>query len=178
MKTGRGMLIAGGVLTGVGVLGRIGLEVFWSTAAQLHPRAPFGMWSVPNVAFLTNWNSAMFLGPGLGLLAGGAYRRGRYEAGLGRPRDARRMRLVGAALLGGGLGLWALTRALMLPIARACPSNACFYTTLETTFWISAGATFAGVGHLAYAQGYLRGRIQAAPALGPGFTGLAVRGSF
>lgn len=179
-KTGRGMLIAGGVLTGVGVLGRIGLEVFWSTAAQLHPGSPFGTWSLANIAFLTNWNSAMFFGPGLGLLAGGAYRRGRHEAGRGTVRDARQIRRLGIGLLGGGLGLWALTRALMLPIANSCGSNACFYTTLESTFWISAGATFAGAAHLAYAQGYLRGaaRVRVAPSLTPSFAGFAVSGRF
>lgn len=184
-RTGRGLLIAGGVLTGFGVLGRIGLEVFWSTAARIIPTDPFARWSAPNVVLLTNWNNVMFFGPGLGLLTAGAYRRGQHEAGLGALRDARRMRLVGIGLLGGGLGLWALTRALFLPISEACPSNRCAYTTLETTFWISAGATFAGAAHLAYAYGFLNRerhngmtRVRVAPSLGRGFAGLGLAGNF
>ncbi|MDC0718761.1 hypothetical protein [Nannocystis bainbridge] len=179
-KTGRGLLIAGGVLTGLGVVGRIGLEVFWSTAAQIVPNDPFARWSTANLVFVTNWNNLMFFGPGLGLLTAGAYRRGGHEAGLGKLRDARRMRLVGIGLLGGGLGLWALSRALFLPIADACPSNRCAYTTLETTFWVGAGAIFAGAAHLAYATGYSRAaaRVQVAPSLGPGFAGLGLTGRF
>lgn len=179
-RTGRGMLIGGGVLTGVGVLGRVGLEVFWRTTAGLAPRAPFGEWSVANIAFLTNWNSAMFLGPGLGLLVGGTYRRARHDALPGRGQAARRMQRVGAGLLGGGLGLLVLTRALMLPIADACGGNACFYGTLESTFWIGTAATFTGALQLAYARGHLRqvSRVQVAPSLGLHFTGLTVGGRF
>jgi hypothetical protein len=90
------------------------------------------------------------------------------------------MRLVGIGLLGGGLGLWALSRALFLPIAEACPSSRCAYTTLETTFWISAGSIFAGAAHLAYATGYSRAaaRVSVAPSLGPGFAGLGLAGRF
>jgi hypothetical protein len=178
-RTGRGMLIAGGVLTGLGVLGRIGLEVFWSTAAKIVPDDPFPRWSVPNLVFLTNWNNIMFFGPGLGLLTAGAYRRGGHEARSGRLRDARKMRAVGIGLLAGGLGLWALSRALFLPISDNC-SNRCAYTTLETTFWIGAGATFAGAAHLAYATGYQRGKptVRVAPGLGPGYAGLALAGRF
>ncbi|WP_422882930.1 hypothetical protein [Nannocystis pusilla] len=179
-KTGRGLLIAGGVLTGLGVVGRIGLEVFWSTAAQIVPTDPFARWSTANLVFVTNWNNLMFFGPGLGLLTAGAYRRGGHEAGLGKVRDARRMRLVGIGLLSGGLGLWALSRALFLPIADACPSNRCAYTTLETTFWIGAGAIFAGAAHLAYGTGYSRAaaKVQVAPSLGPGYAGLGLAGRF
>ena len=179
-RDGRAMLVAGGLLTGAGVLGRVGLEVFWRTTAGLEPGAPFGKWSLANIAFVTNWNSAMFLGPGLGLLAGGMYRRARHDALPGRGQAARRMRRVGVGLLGGGLGLWVLTRAVMLPIADACGSNACFYGTLESTFWIGTAATFTGALHLAYAQGHLRGasRVQLAPSLGMGFTGLTVSGRF
>ncbi|MDC0675029.1 hypothetical protein [Nannocystis radixulma] len=179
-KTGRGMLIAGGVLTGLGVVGRIGLEVFWSTAAQIVPTDPFGRWSTANLAFVTNWNNLMFFGPGLGLLTAGAYRRGGHEARLGKVRDAKRMRLVGIGLLSGGLGLWALSRALFLPIADACPSNRCAYTTLETTFWIGTGAIFAGAAHLAYGTGYSKAaaKVSVAPSLGPGFAGLGLAGRF
>jgi hypothetical protein len=183
-KTGRGLLIAGGVLTGLGVVGRIGLEVFWSTAAQIVPTDPFARWSTANLVFVTNWNNLMFFGPGLGLLTAGAYRRGAHEASLGKQRDAQRMRRVGIGLLGGGLGLWVLSRALFLPIAEACPSNRCAYTTLETTFWIGAGAIFAGAAHLAYGTGYLRAgarahvRVHMAPSFGPGFGGLALAGRF
>jgi hypothetical protein len=178
-RTGRGMLIAGGVLTGLGVVGRIGLEVFWSTAAKIVPGDPFPRWSVPNLAFVTNWNNIMFFGPGLGLLTAGAYRRGGYEARGGRLRDARKMRKVGIGLLAGGLGLWALSRALFLPISDNC-SNRCAYTTLEATFWIGAGATFAGAAHLAYATGYQRGKpsVRVAPGIGPGYAGLALAGRF
>lgn len=178
-RTGRGMLIAGGVLTGLGVVGRIGLEVFWSTAAKIVPTDPFPRWSVANVVFVTNWNNVMFFGPGLGLLTAEAYRRGGHEARLGLVRDARRMRKVGIGLLAGGLGLWALSRALFLPISDAC-SNRCTYTTLETTFWIGAGATFAGAAHLAYATGYARSRatVRVAPAFSPGFAGVALAGRF
>ncbi len=180
-KTGRGMLIAGGVLTGLGVVGRIALEVYWSTAAQIVPDDPFQRWSLKNLAFVTNWNNLMFFGPGLGLLTAGAYRRGRHEAERGEPRDARRLRLVGAGMLGGGLGLLALTRALFIPISSACPTNVCAYTTLETTFWIGAGATFAGAAHLALAAGHRRGataRVRVTPALTPTFAGLALAGRF
>jgi len=178
-RSGRGMLIAGGVLSGLGVVGRIGLEAFWSSAARIIPTDPFPRWSVPNVVFLTNWNNIMFFGPGLGLLSAGAYRRGRHDAAQGKVVDARRMRALGLGLLGGGLGLWALSRALFLPISDRC-SNRCAYTTLEATFWISAGATFAGATHLAYGSGHGRGRapLRVAPSFAPGFAGLAVAGRF
>lgn len=177
-RTGRGMLIAGGVLTGLGVVGRIGLEVFWSTAARIVPTDPFARWSTANVVFLTNWNNLMFFGPGLGLLTAGAYRRGAHEARIGEIRDTRRMRKVGIGMLSGGLGLWALSRALFLPIADACGSNRCAYTTLETTFWIGAGAIFAGAAHLAYATGYSRARVSVAPSFAPGLVGLGLSGRF
>lgn len=181
-KTGRGLLIAGGVLTGFGVLGRIALEVYWSTAAQIVPGDPFGRWSVANVALVTNMNNVLFFGTGLGLLTAGARRRGDADAWSGRWRDHRRMRLVGIGLLGGGLGLLALSRALFIPIADACPTNVCAYTTLETTFWIGAGATFAGAAHLAYAVGQQRSgsnvRVRVTPNLAPTFAGLALAGRF
>lgn len=178
-RTGRGMLIAGGVLTGLGVVGRIGLEVFWGTAAQIVPTDPFPRWSVANIVFLTNWNNVMFFGPGLGLLTAGAYRRGKHQAELGGARNGERMRRVGIGMLAGGLGLWALSRALFLPISGAC-SNRCAYATLETTFWISAGAIFAGAAHLAYGTGYARNRaaLRVAPGIGPGFAGVSLAGRF
>lgn len=181
-KSGRGMLIAGGVLTGLGVVGRIALEVYWSTAAQIVPSDPFQRWSLKDLAFVTNWNNLMFFAPGLGLMTAGAHRRGYYDVARGHRRDARRMRLVGLGMLGGGLGLLALTRALFVPIADACPSNSCAYTYLETTFWIGAGATFAGAAHLAYAAGQRRGgpvaRVRVAPSLSPTFAGFTLAGRF
>lgn len=181
VRTGRGMLIAGGVLTGLGVVGRIALEVYWSTAAQIVPGDPFQRWSLKNLAFVTNWNNLMFFGPGLGLMTAGAYRRGRHEALTGKRHDAARMRVVGLGMLGGGLGLLALTRALFIPISSACPTNVCAYTTLETTFWIGAGATFAGAAHLAMAAGQRRGaaaRLRVTPAFTPSFAGVALAGRF
>lgn len=178
-KTGRGLLIAGSVLTGVGALGRVGLEVFWTTTAGLKPGEPFGRWSLANIAFLTNWNSVMFFGPGLGLLTAGAHRRGRDDAARGRPLDLTRRHKLGVGLLSGGLGLFVLSRALLLPLSRACDTNACFYGAMESTFWVSAGATFVGATQLAYTRGARRGaNISLVPSLGRGFAGLAAAGAF
>jgi len=178
-KSGRGLLIAGSVLTGVGALGRVGLEVFWTTTAGLKPGEPFGRWSLANIAFLTNWNSVMFFGPGLGLLTAGAHRRGSYDAARGRPLDLNRRYKLGVGLLSGGLGLFVLSRALLLPLSRACDTNACFYGAMESTFWVSAGATFVGATQLAYALGARRGaRLNLVPALGRGFAGLSAAGAF
>lgn len=179
-RAGRGLTIAGAVLSGIGLAGRVGIDVFLATAAGLHPRDPYGRWSVGPFFMATAFFNAPTLA-GVGLLAGGAHRKGRAEGALGLAPDRRRRRL-GIGLLGGGLGLWGLTRALFLPWTRGCESNACAYAYLESSYFISAGAVIAGSMLVARETGRRRGlddhQIAVTPLIGPGAQGLALSGRF
>ncbi|MEX1368477.1 MAG: hypothetical protein AB1Z98_35425 [Nannocystaceae bacterium] len=182
-RTGRGLLGFGGVLTGLGIAGRFALVGFWAGPARLEPGEPFGQWSVPNIMVSTSFANVLVV-PGLVAMGFGARRHGAWKVATGRrPIDAsrtRRDRRLGWGLLGGGLSLWAVTRAIALPVVRGCETNGCAYGYLEATYWASLGLTIPGVVIVGMAAGERRidRRITAVPLLGPGVRGLAAGGRF
>ncbi|MCA9711491.1 MAG: hypothetical protein KDK70_36975, partial [Myxococcales bacterium] len=125
-RSGRGALAAGGVLLGLGAVGRALIEGFWAGPARLEAGEPFGQWSVPGIALATAFSNVLVL-PGLVAVGVGARHRGRWwvQSGHRRPDPARlrRNQRLGWGLLGGGLSLWVVTRAVALPVLRACSTN-------------------------------------------------------
>lgn len=182
-RTGRGMLAAGGVMLGLGVVGRFALEGFWAGPAALRPDEPFGQWSVPVIMVATSFPNLLVI-PGLVTTGFGARRHGAWRVATGRrsidPGRTRRERRIGWGLLGGGLSLWALTRAIGLPVLRHCPTNGCAYGYLESTYWASLGVAIPGAIMVGRAAGERRidRRISATPMLGPHMRGLALGGRF
>lgn len=181
---GRGMTIAGAVITGLGLAGRLGVDVFLGTVADLQPREPYGTWSVGPFFMATTFTNVPTL-VGVGLLGGGAYREGHRDGGLRGTLPDRRKKQIGWGLLGGGLGLWALSRALFYPWVRVCESNACAYGWLETTYYASAGLAIVGLRGVAYQAGLGRAKrerdadyIHITPVLSPTLQGLALSGRF
>lgn len=184
--SGVAMLWTGGVLTGLGAVGRIAIEGFWVDRADLDADEPFGRWSIPHIAFFTSFQNVL-VAPGLPLLGVGALRFGRYRVRAGRlvrsDRRVRRNTVVGATLLGTGLGLWAVTRAVAIPVLRACETNGCAYGYLESTYWISLATAVPGAVLLGLGRGEARpgGRATTAtigPLAVPRGHGLAVTGRF
>jgi hypothetical protein len=193
-RSGRGMLAAGGVLLALGAVGRLAIEGFWAGPARLEPGEPFGQWSIPNIAFFTSFSNVLVV-PGLVLTGFGARRHGTWRLASGatdrnlglKCRDlGRKCRShiiggrIGWGLLGGGLGLWAVTRALALPVLHRCETNGCAYGYLESTFWLSLGATVSGTALVGLSAGERRFErsVAVTPMLGPGGRGLAVGGRF
>jgi hypothetical protein len=82
--------------------------------------------------------------------------------------------------LGGGLSLWAITRAVALPVLRACETNGCAYGYLESTYWLSLGAAVSGVALVGLAAGERRvtRHLSVVPTLAPTGPGLALGGRF
>ncbi len=186
-RSGQGLLIAGGVLLTAGALYRLSVESFWWTRTELPPGDRFGRWSVPGVEVITNAGNLLLVAPGVGLLLAGEHRLGRHEAALHRAHgfrrhDTPRLRRTGLGLLGAGLAVIVLGRALFLPWTRACTTNACAYSLLETTYWAGAGMTVAGAAMATYARSYdqtwSKGQVRLAPLAGPGLAGLIVGGKF
>lgn len=182
-RSGRGLLAVGGVLLGLGAAGRLATEGFWVGPAKLEASEPFGQWSIPNIALFTGFSN-LFVVPGLVVTGLGARRHGAWRVASGRRSDdlarTRRTRALGWGLLGGGLSLWAVTRALAIPVLHGCTTNGCAYGYLESTFWLSLGTTVTGVALVGLAAGERRAarRFSVVPMLGPQRRGLAVGGSF
>lgn len=182
-RSGRGLLAAGGVLLGLGAVGRLAIEGFWAGPARLEPGEPFGQWSLPSIALFTSFSNVLVV-PGLVLTGFGARRHGTWRLASGAkafdPVRTRRTRRIGWGLLGGGLGLWALTRAVALPVLRRCETNGCAYGYLEPTLWLALGATTAGTALVGLAAGERRfeRRVAVTPTLGPGGPGLSAGGRF
>ncbi|MCA9720579.1 MAG: hypothetical protein KC468_38305 [Myxococcales bacterium] len=196
-RRGVGMLASGAALTGLGVAGRVALEVFWGAVVGLKPGDPFQRTSTGNIILLTNMNNVL-VASGLGLMSGGLHRRGFYDGRVHRPRslaaddaglahDERaryeKLRRDGIIVLTLGAALWGSTRGIFLSVVNACETNACVYGYLESTYWVTATMIHAGAGMLAYSSGRLRAshgrraRWALAPMLGPA-RGLSVAGSF
>lgn len=182
-RSGRGMLATGGTLLGLAVLGRLALEAFWLGPAELRPSEPFGRWSVPVIMVSTSFPNLLVV-PGLLTTGFGARRFGAWRLATGRraidPARTEHDRRVGWGLLGGGLSLWAVTRALGPTVLRSCQTNGCAYGYLESTYWVSLGATISGAVMVGLTAGERRidRRISATPMLGPHTRGLALGGRF
>lgn len=182
-RSGRGLLATGGVLLSLGAAVRFGIEGFWAGPAQLRASEPFGQWSVPAIAFFTGFSNVLVV-PGLVVTGFGARRYGAWRVASGaRPDDparTRRNRRLGRVLLGGGLSLWVASRTIALPVLRSCETNGCAYGYLESTFWLSLGASVSGVALVGLAAGEHRvaGHIAVTPMLGPEGRGLSVGGRF
>lgn len=185
-RDGRGLLIAGGVLTGLAAGYRIGVEAFWGTRDELPPDGAFGRWSVPTIVLTTNLGNLPLLVPGAAMLIAGSHRRGVAEGWADyegkRVREWSRLHKAGIGLLAGGLTLWGFGRALFLSWIDLCPTNACVYGMLETTFWAGGGMAIAGGMLTAYARGYKRGarvvNIAVLPNVTPTMSGLSLTGRF
>ncbi|MCA9648868.1 MAG: hypothetical protein H6712_22025 [Myxococcales bacterium] len=182
-RRGRGLLALGGVLLGLGAVGRLALEGFWAGPARLQPSEPFGRWSIPTIVVATSFPNVLMI-PGLVATGLGARRHGAWRVASGaRPIDplrTRRNRRLGWGLLGGGLAGWVLTRAIAGPVLERCETNGCAYGYLESTYWISLGAVVPGVVLVGLAAGERRvdRRLTATPLLGPHARGLALGGRF
>lgn len=179
-RSGRGLLAAGGTLLGLGVVGRIAIEGFWVGPAGLEPHEPFGEWSIPGIALFTTFANVLVV-PGIVLTGVGAARLGHSRAASPswrpRPWQGPAARRVGWVVLGTGVGLWAATRLLAVPILHSCPTNACAYGYLESTYWLALGATVAG----AVVVGLNPSgppRVAVTPWLGRHARGLALGGRF
>lgn len=182
-RSGRGLLAAGGVLLGLGVVGRVAIEGFWAGPAALEASEPFGQWSIPSIALFTSFSNVLVV-PGVVLTGFGARRHGQWRIASDRraddPARTRRNRRLGLGLLGGGLSLWAITRAVALPVLRACETNGCAYGYLEPTYWLALGATVPGVVLVGLAAGEREAtrRISVLPMVGPRWRGLSLGGRF
>ncbi|HFE47329.1 MAG TPA: hypothetical protein ENJ18_17890 [Nannocystis exedens] len=192
-RRGRILTIAGATLTGIGLAGRIGLDVFLATVADLSPREPYGRWSVGSFFMATTFTNVPTL-VGLGLLGGGSYHSARAHGRRFAHRSSRRNKRWAWGLIGGGVGLWGLSRALFLPWTRLCQSNACAYGYLEPTYFVSAGLVISGVVIAARESGFERAEAEEkadyiklesrrqgptlTPVIAPGFQGLRLTGRF
>ena len=192
-RRGRILTIAGATLTGIGLAGRIGLDVFLATVADLAPREPYGRWSVGSFVMATTFQNVPTL-VGIGLLGGGSYYRARAHGRRFNHPSSRRSKRRAWGLIGGGVGLWGLSRALFLPWTRACRSNACAYGYLEPTYFVSAGLVITGVVLATRESGFERAEAEEkadyiklhsqrqaptlSPVVGPGFQGLSLSGRF
>jgi hypothetical protein len=188
------MTIAGAALTGLGLAGRLGIDVFLGTVADLDAREPYGRWNIGPFFMATVFSNAPTIA-GIGLLGGGLYREARAHGRRFQHPPSRRNKRIGWGLLGGGLGLWALSRATFLPWTKACRSNGCAYGYLESSYFLSAGMVIAGTALVARQRGFERaeayedanyieiaGRRRRAPnvtpVVSPTFQGLSVSGRF
>lgn len=192
-RRGRILTIAGAALTGLGLAGRIGLDVFLVTVADLAPREPYGRWSVGSFVMATTFQNVPTL-VGIGLLGGGSYHRARAHGRRFNHPSSRRNKRRAWGLIGGGVGLWGLSRALFLPWTRACQSNACAYGYLEPSYFVSAGLVISGVVLATRESGFERAEAEEkadyiklhsqrqaptlTPVVGPGFQGLSLSGRF
>ncbi|MEZ4383231.1 MAG: hypothetical protein R3A79_18025 [Nannocystaceae bacterium] len=193
-RRGRAMTIAGATLTGLGLVGRLGIDVFLGTVADLDANEPYGRWSVGPFFMATTFSNVPTIA-GIGLLGGGLYREARAHGRRFQHPPSARSKRVGWGLLGGGLGLWALSRALFLPWTKACQSNGCAYGYLESSYFLSAGMVITGVAIVARQAGFERaeayedanyieiaGRRRRAPSVtpvvSPTFQGLSLSGRF
>lgn len=180
----RGMTLAGAVITGLGLAGRLGIDVFLGTRAGLRASEPYGTWSVGPFFMATTFSNVPTI-VGLGLLGGGAYREGHEAGALRGLLPDRRKRQLGLGLLGGGLGLWALSRAIFYPWVSACRTNGCAYGLLESTYYTSAGLVIAGLRLTLRQAGITRAKherdadyIHITPVFSPTFRGLALTRRF
>lgn len=183
VKSGRGLVATSGALLGLGILGRGALEIFWVGPAKLEAREPFGQWSIPTIAFATSFGNALVV-PGLVMMPFGTRRLGAWRVHTSRvladEARARRNHVLGWGLLGGGLGLWALTRSIALPVLRRCETNGCAYGYLETTYWLSLGAAIPGAVLVGLSAGERRAKrpLSVMPVVDGHMRGLAVGGRF
>ncbi|MEM9460408.1 MAG: hypothetical protein AAGF11_39920 [Myxococcota bacterium] len=181
---GHKMLVAGGIIGGLGLLSRVLTTGFGIRAAR-EPERP-GPMDVEQVG-------AVFFTPliatGMGLVAGAMARRGRVDAHRElfegqTPRWKRRLRL-GWGLFGAGMGVWAITRLTPL----ACRDSTCAFRHYEVGYYISLAGTIPGVVMGSYASGYneyrrrnkhlaKRSSVSAAPLFGRDLRGLSVSARF
>lgn len=149
-RSGRGMLAAAGLLGTVGAIIKLGSTV----AAARENRSPDGY------AVGTIMASGVFYNPliatSLGLAAGGMAAKGKRDAHrelfMGEPATKPRRRKLGWGLFGGGIGVWALTRAL----GSACASQVCVTRVWETGYYLSLAGTVPGAIMGGYASGFHR----------------------
>jgi len=122
----------------------------------------------------------------IGLAAGGGVMRGRWEAATGRKRDARKMIVTGAVLVGVGGAVY-ITSALARFATVGCygSSLGCYRGMyIGTTVGVQVGLSTAaaGAGLLAFGDQYRRRArrysVAVAPQLSREYAGLSISGRF
>ncbi|MEX1364694.1 MAG: hypothetical protein AB1Z98_16325 [Nannocystaceae bacterium] len=193
---GTGLFVAAGIVGGVGA----GIKLT-GTIRAIHivdTGGGDGCFGWGNCGFSTMMGHSVFGTPlltiGAGLLGGGMGMLGRYRAHdelFGNaPRDKKPTRTMplreglGWGLFGGGVGLWAASRAIG---AFACQTEACLVGTWESTFYVSGAMIAAGMvlgpyasAHRRYHKrfGKLASQLSMTPVVSPTFSGLSLGGRF
>jgi hypothetical protein len=193
---GTGMFVAAGI---VGAAGGI-LKLIGTYSAIMDVNNPFACTGRCGVIQVRRWSTVgtPLLAASAGLLGGGMAMRGRVRAHDDRfhdlPEDQQpnpRMPIMaglGWGLLGGGVGLWAVTRPAFL---YGCKSETCIVAGWETTYYVSGALILAGAvlgpyatAHRSYtkrlgreAKGEAKA-VSLAPSLAPGYGGLSLAGRF
>ncbi|MEX1362892.1 MAG: hypothetical protein AB1Z98_07190 [Nannocystaceae bacterium] len=175
------MLVAAGVLGTIGAIIKVANTVAVARESRRDPSEP--------VALLVNAGAFYntFIGTALGLTAGGMARRGRMDAHAelfeGRPATRKRRFALGWGLLGGGVGLWGITRIIG---GTSCGTQVCTARVWETGYYLSLGATVPGSIMAGYATGFRRYRkrfghlaaVKVAPIAHRDAWGLSLSGRF
>lgn len=189
--TGKGLIIGSAVAGGVGLAlnaGRVAWHLQACKPTRIDgPEIYYGgcLVSAYGDVFLSipSWFANM---ASIGLAAGGGALKGKHEAYGGRKRDAKKMIVAGAVMVGVGGTAYLAARfarfAAIGCVARGgfgCYRGVYAGTTIGIQLALSTVA--AGAGVLAYGDQYKRQKrreIQVAPSIGATFTGVTVSGRF
>jgi hypothetical protein len=188
--TGKGLIIGSAVAGGVGLAlnaGRVAWHLRSCRPARIADDVYYGgcLVSAYGDVFLSipSWFANM---ASIGLAAGGGALRGKHEAYNGKKRDAKKMIVAGAVMVGVGGTAYIASRfarfAAIGCVARGgfgCYRGVYAGTTIGIQLALSTVA--AGAGILAFGDQYKRQKrreIQVAPSIGATFTGLTVSGRF
>ena len=145
-RTGRGMLIAAGVVGTVGAIVKISSSV--GAARNADTQSPVG--TLVAGGYLYN----PLIGTALGLAIGGMARRGQVDAHAelfeNTPATRKRRFRLGWGLFGGGVGLWVITRAA----GFLCSTERCTANVWEAGYYGSLMGTIPGAVMGGYASGF------------------------
>lgn len=191
-----------GMFVGAGIVGAAGgiVKLIGTYTALVDIDNEFACVGRCGVIAVRRWSTVgtPLLAASAGLLGGGMAMRGRLRAHDDRfhdlPEDQRpnpRMPIMaglGWGLLGGGVGLWAITRPAFL---YGCKSETCIVGGWESTYYVSGALIIAGAVLGPYATAYrsytkrigreAKGEAKAVsivPSLAPGYSGLSLAGRF
>ena len=191
-KSGRGLMIAGGVVMGTGLI----LKILTTSAVVQTARAyrgdgdGFPSFEIDAMVLGGSLFYKPLIGGGMGLMAGGFVRRGQLAAHQDifsttsktrRPRQA----ALGWGLFGGGAGLWAVTRLAGL---LGCQTSQCKAGVYEGGYYASLAMTSVGLPLGAWSTSYenyearwapvVARSLSVAPMGGAGRFGLSLIGRF
>lgn len=187
--SGKGLIIGSAVAGGVGLAlnaGRVAWHLRGCRPSSITDEYYGGcLVSAYGDVFLSipSWFANM---ASIGLAAGGGALRGKMEAHQGRKRDAKKMIIAGATMVGVG-GTAYLAARFARFAAVGCLTRGglgCYrgvYTGTTIGIQLALSTVAAGAGILAFGDQYKRQKrreIQVAPSLGAGYSGLVVSGRF